>query len=231
MAKIHKSATINLDCGKPVVQRGHLLSERGADGVTVIESRTAAILAEARAEAACLVESARQEALQIRNKAWNEGYTQGQRAAEQEQATLEQQFRAAFDCQIDNIQARYDGAIEAMQVDLLELALQIAEKILGLEMSRNDAAFLALVTDALSRFKQGEKVSIKVSKNDYWRSLVSSSYAAAGQSDEFTLMVDEAMAEGSLLVESPGGIVDAGIAVQLGKIRAALVETSQEAGL
>jgi len=214
LAKIHKSATIHVETCSPVVT-----------------SRTSQIMIEANEQASRLLESARLDAQKIRETAWYEGHQAGVECARQEQNILERHMRLAFSQKIDSINQQYTASIDDMQPDLLDLSLNVAEKILGLEMSRNDAAFLSLVSDALSRFKQGEKVSIKVSKNDYWRSLVSSAYASAGQAETINLMVDENMADGSCLLESSGSIVDAGVAVQLAKICESFNEISQEVSL
>lgn len=224
MAKIHKSASIRIDCACPAT------AVRPADSRTILESHTAAILAQARAEADNLLEAARSEARQIRETAWHEGYGSGQRTAAQEQAILEQTLRTVVDDQIDRLQGQYSAMFDDLHDDLLELSLQIAEKILSLELSRNDSAFLSLVDDAMSRFKQNEKLTVKVSKNDYWRSMVSSAYASAGQGSEITLLADENLDDGSCIIESAAGIVDASLPVQLGKIREMLVQTSLEVG-
>lgn len=227
MAKIHKSATIHVENCSPVVLDATSLSA-GSRSSHTISSRTAQIMNEANEQAERLLDAARSQAREIREKAWHEGHQAGVDAARQEQGILARQIRLAFDQQIELIDQKYAENIDAMQPDLLELSLNIAEKILGLEMSRNDTAFLGLVSDGLNRFKQGEKVSIQVSKNDYWRSMVSSAYACAGQAETISLMVDDNMADGSCLLESSGSIVDAGVAVQLRKIREAMIEVSQE---
>lgn len=228
MAKIHKSATIQVAAAHcPVVLDANNV-HAGSRPSHTISSRTAHILNEANEQAERLLDAARNQAREIRETAWREGHQAGVETARQEQSILARQMRLSFDQQIELINQQYNESIEAMQPDLLELSLNIAEKILGLEMSRNDAAFLGLVSDALNRFKQGEKVSIQVSKNDYWRSMISSAYAAAGQAETYNLLVDENMADGSCLIESSGSIVDAGVVVQLQKIREAMIEISQE---
>lgn len=228
MAKIHKSATIQVAAAcSPIVLDAASVAA-GSRHSHTISSRTAHILNEANEQAERLLDAARNQAREIRETAWREGHLAGVETARQEQSILARQMHTAFDHQIELINQQYCASIDAMQPDLLELSLNIAEKILGLELSRNDAAFLGLVSDALNRFKQGEKVSIQVSKNDYWRSMVSSAYAAAGQSEIYNLLVDENLADGSCLIESSGSIVDASVAVQLLKIREAMIEVSQE---
>lgn len=240
MAKIHKSAMINMDSAQPVVldlrclaagQMAMAAGDAASTGRKAIESRTEAILAQARAEADCLLETARREAVQIRETAWNEGYAGGSQAAGQELDILTRELHNAYAQTTAALADRYEQSLDDMQGDLLELALQIAEKVISLELSRNDSAFLALAGEAMSRFKQGDKVTVKVSKNDYWRSLVTSAFAAAGRQEEINIITEDALIDGSCIIESSAGIVDASVSVQMGKIREALSADGSEAVL
>ena len=235
MARIHKSASVNMDTARPVIHRiGELPNSFAAstpvDCAGHIESRTARILAEAREEGERLLEKARIEAGQISEAAWDEGYRSGCHQAESQLAITESLLRQKLEQGIAALELRYDDSIRAMQNELLELSLQVAEKVICLELSRNDNAFLALADDAMSRFRQGEKVTIKVNPADYWKSMASSAQAKNGtaKNGDAVLIADEDLPERSCILESPSGIVDAGVATRLRKIREALTGNGQE---
>lgn len=252
MAKIHKSATVCLDSSKPVIldlpvlaagvrekmcprpdseQRDNLAELRRAAVEAELQAREDAgkVLAEARLQADIMIAAASREAVSIREVAFNEGMAAGRCQSSRQMDALEVKLQTAFDQQIAELRQQNEKMIIDLEPELLELSMQIAEKILGLELSRNDTAFLGLVSSALSRFKQGEKITIQVSKNDYWRTMVSSIYAASGLSDGITIMADDSLANGSCVVESAAGTIDAGSGIQMDKIREGLLEFCQEA--
>ncbi len=227
MAKIHKSAVVHLDSAKPVIVRGRNCTTND-DGYSVIESRTSRIMSDAQTTADHVIETAQLQAQEIFETARNEGYQDGRNQAKQEMAMFQQHMRQTVHGRLEETDTLYQTNLDNLQAELLELGLQIAEKILGLELSRNDSAFIGLVGDAMSRFKQGEKVNIQISKNDYWRSLVSSVYASTGMAEEINLMIDDNLPDGSCIIESSAGIVDASVTKQFEKICAVMLETSQE---
>jgi len=195
------------------------------------EAAKTRILADARTQAAQKIAAAEADAAGIRDQAFQEGYQSGLNQGKNQVTALLARLQHDFEQAADQMKQANEQMVDTLEPDVLDLSIGIAEKILAIELNRNDAAFLGLVSAALTHFKQGEKLSVQVSKNDYWRSLVSSAYAANGSAEGITILADESLTDGSCLVESAAGAIDAGVQTQLANIRDALLDGSQETGL
>lgn len=236
MAKIHKSSMVYLDSKKPVVLNmpervaglhEHAAAQAEQAAVQAVQThelaklQAARLLQDAKTKADQQLLQARHEAGQIRETAYHEGFRAGQFQADQEKTLLEQKLALALEQKFSEQDKAQAGLFQEFQDAVLDLSLQIAEKVIKLELGRNDAAFLGLVQEAASRFKPNETLSVHTSKNDYWRSLVSSIYA---QSENITLLADDSLPNGSCIVESTSGILDASVDIQLKQIQKDLKE-------
>ena len=101
----------------------------------------------------------------------------------------------------------------------------VAEKILHVEVSRNEKAFSSLVRHVLSTLKN-EHGTIRVAGDDCYRSVQSDQDLLSEIEGRFEMRMDEKLPAGGLVVESDSGLMDAGIGTQLNRIATALREES-----
>ena len=111
-------------------------------------------------------------------------------------------------------QARMD----ALEPEILELALAVAEKILHIELSRNDKAFAGLVRGALSRIKAGESGTIRIGRDDFFRSIQADDELMATAKEDHEFITDDTLPVGSCIAKSASGTVDFSADLQLANI-------------
>ena len=224
MAKVHKSDDIAFNIAQPVYPG--LAADSAVSGnprSRFLEQQTEAVLDEARAKSKSLINQAVAEAAAIRKVAQSEGHRDGLISGRQEMLAAELALKNRFEQVVDDLEGRLAKIIGELEGDLLELGLAIAEKIVNIELDRTDSAFLGVVDEAMTRFQQDDRLVLKCSRNDYWRTLVSSSYADE-QTSRVTLFADDSLEPYDLIIESASGSVDAGVSTRLEKIRDGLMD-------
>lgn len=237
MAKIHKSSMVFLDSNKPIIldlpfgfpglreRVIHQVSENswlGVDEESMAGLDIDSLMMRARAGAATLLGQARAEADIQRTLAVEEGYREGLKRAEAECGAMVRDLENEHGIAMSELQKRFENEIDAMEPEVLDLALSVAGKILKLELSRNDNAFAGLVHKAMALLKTGERGVIRVGREDFFRSVQADDSLRAETLDIFEFVVDESLPSGGCVIESPSGILEAGADVQLENIAQAL---------
>ena len=120
---------------------------------SVVEARAEArhILDEAAREAEALRERVEHEARELREAAYAEGLETA--LSELNHLLLE-------------AHARRDAALSGAERDVLRLAVKLAEKIIGREVERDDAALADIVSAALRHARQQEALTVRVNPAD-----------------------------------------------------------------
>ena len=113
------------------------------------------------------------------------------------------------------------GIISEMETCLLELSVELAEKIVNKHIQRNDIFIVDMITAALTKIKDQGRITVRISPDDYDRYL-----AHTDQSDEdivaghrLTVTRDELMKTGDCIFEREDSVLDVGVGSQINKIR------------
>lgn len=208
-------------------------AEREAEAI-LNEARLAAaqILAQAEAQAAGLLAQERQnvqallaaEAEQAKALGYQDGMAEGIRQAEADCAGMlqagEEQYRSAVE-----ERRRYLAEAEPMIVDL---ALEIAKKIIIRESSADRSFVVDVVRTALEELHDGGKVEVRVHPDDHevvQQSREQLRKAVPGQS-ELLIIKDLSVEAGGCVVCTAFGNIDARIDTQLEEVRKALQEVA-----
>lgn len=177
-------------------------------------------------EAVLILDKAKREAEDIKQAAWQEGYKKGTEEAEQHAAVkTKAQAKAAIDF-IIKLKAYKHSLREDMQKSVLQISLDIAEKIVNTEIKKDDTIYMGIVKKAVDKFDSSEKLKIFISDKEYYKFSKDVVEWLENETDHDFLEVicDHNMQEGDLIVESDKSIVCAGIPLQLDKIRQMLNE-------
>lgn len=234
MTKIHKSHTVIQSDARPVICP--LTDSRQADpqrnlaGVHALklepdhhlaEHRTAAerLIEQAGVRAAEILSDAHQQAVEIERDAFAHGYASGIQKAEQDYAGKVQSLQTDYLTTITQLEKRVTRQVADLEPQLVELSLSIAEKILSIELKRDDRAFLALVQSALTRLKASTEVQIRVHAEELARVTAFLETHTGSADSRMSCKTDVSLAPGSLILESDAGMVDASIPLQLRKVR------------
>lgn len=116
--------------------------------------------------------------------------------------------------------------LETSEKTILDLSIHIAKKILGTKIEENGDYFISLVKKAVKEVKEFQDVQIHVHPTHYESLLEKKDELLAVFAHDTNLFIypDSDLLEGSCLIESPYGRIDASIDTQLSEIKQKLTE-------
>ncbi|MFC1705329.1 type III secretion system stator protein SctL [Planctomycetota bacterium] len=158
-------------------------------------------------------ERIRQEAEQLRNEhikqGYDEGYRKGYGEALQGLARLEKE---------------YSEELDRLEPEVVQLSVQIAEKILGEEMQLRPEAIIDIVAQALRTVRHQKDIVVRVNPSQVpiMEAQKSTLLGILSRAREVRIVSDESLRPGGCIIETEVGILDADIQTQLEEIRSAL---------
>lgn len=164
-----------------------------------------------------LISRAREEADAIRESAVKEGYQAGMEQASDEL----QQIRETFAAFMNAKQEVY----EQIAPDILEISVDIAQKIIKKEVSEDPQVLVNNIVDVLKSLSKDEnKIALRVNpvQVDVVKQQVPEILTIAGLDARVSVLADEEVSEGGCLVTTSNGVVDATVETQLSVICEAL---------
>lgn len=164
-----------------------------------------------------LISRAREEADAIREAAVKEGYQAGMEQASEEL----QQIRETFAAFMNAKQEVY----EQIAPDILEISVDIAQKIIKKEVSEDPQVLVNNIVDVLKSLSKDEnKIALRVNpvQVDVVKQQVPEILTIAGLDARVSVLADEEVSEGGCLVTTSNGVVDATVETQLSVICEAL---------
>jgi flagellar assembly protein FliH len=191
---------------EPVGARG---SGAAKDAASVAEE----VLAQAHARAEDILHEARQQGHQ-------EGFAAGMAAAQEELAPAVQALATVH----AEIQARRDELVDVVEERAVELALQIAEKVVAGTIEVQPERVVDVVRGALRCLVDRERVTVQVNTLDLElvRDSVASLSGTLGGIGHFEVQEERRVTRGGAIVVSGGGEVDASIEMKLQRAREAI---------
>ncbi len=168
---------------------------------------------EANQEADRILNLAREEAVQLKNQAQLEGMTEGTAQGRQE---WEERIMTAARLAVEVENGRLER-IARSEPELLELAVAIAQKIIGAELELDPSQQLALVRNALARMNGASNITIRIHPED--RELIDSHLPQLREvftePKPIRIEDDPAIAPGGCYIETERGSADARVQSQL----------------
>ena len=183
---------------------------------STIEARSQAddIREKAQSEAEALITNAREEAEALRTQAREEGYAQGRDEGAKELSEMVAKSSLRL------------GQIETQLVaQVKDLALGIARKILGRELSTRPEAVVELVKEALAeKARQRREISLRVNPEDMAiiREHRSALIEVLSRAKEISIREDPDVARFGVVIETDAGTIDAQLETQLDVIEGVL---------
>ena len=167
-----------------------------------------------------LIKEAKEEGYQA---GWKEGESQGYAECHSYITDAQKVITAAKN--------DYHSYLESSERTILELALKIASKIVATKIEDDQEYFLSLVKKAVKEVRNFSETQIHVHPNQYEFLLSKKEELLSIFTQDTNLVIypDSDLSEGSCLIESPSGRIDAGIDTQLTEIKNALIESLEGA--
>lgn len=181
---------------------------------------------------ALIIQNATNEAEKIKKTAHQQGYMDGMDEANKKLAASIQAETQKVLSALSKIEIYKQNMFNELQDNILELSLDIAEKIVNIQLKRDDNLYIGIIKKAVAKLKLAEKFVLRVSQTEY------DQYFKQGEKwllDEiecgsFEVVCDPCMEEKGCVIESDEGIINAGIQVQLNKIKSSLTEKVAQDG-
>lgn len=184
------------------------------------------LIKEAKLEAARLIELAENEANENSQTAYDEasrkGYEDGFEAARKQYADLIEEAKFIK----EHARVEYREVLEGIETDIVNLVIDVARKVIDVELSFNREDLIYLIKQAFDRCTNKDNVILKVSPEDYDyvmenRGKLLSMVDGVGELD---IKKDTLLANRACVIETPYGSVDAGVQTKLKKIEEAFLE-------
>jgi flagellar assembly protein FliH len=164
-------------------------------------------------------------------------YEEGLKKAEQEAMNMIEEAKAERERILEEVislkeglKAEYQEELKNTEKELLDLSLNIAEKIINYEVEKSDNYVLGIVKDALDKVMSKKDVIVKLSTADYYTVLSNKKYLMANVKGfgEVDLVQDESMEPGSLIIDTPLGVIDGSIQVRMDNIQKVITSILNE---
>ena len=180
---------------------------------------------EAKAEADKLLMDAREKSSSIQEEAHKQGYEQGiaegrekgEQEIRQEQQHILTEANEGAERTLKEAQDACQEYVISAENTIAEMVLKIANKILPRHFIDVPQMILPLVQEAISKVKDQPKVVVKVAPESYELVMMAQPELQSQLEGSGVLEVqsEQSLKPGDCLVESPNGVVDAGISTQL----------------
>ena len=244
MSKIYKSSNIHIGAPKPI-KNIFLIETKPKPKDDESENAVSSPEDEAKAMAESIIEEAKQMYLQIideanneakktiddafsdadniRTEAYESGFKSGhQDANENMQGIIEQ----ASDLR-DFLDRRKEELLKELEVQIIDLIVDSTKKIIGNELLQNQNAIFSLIKQALSKCAIKNKMTIRVSENDFEKTVAgkeSIMRVIEGLSD-LEIVKDLSLNTGGCIIETASGEINASTDVQIKELEKAFLFT------
>ncbi len=164
-----------------------------------------------------LISRAQEEADTIKETAAKEGYRAGIEQAESDIIALRSKIA-------DFVSSKRE-VFEYIAPDILEISVDIAQKIIKKEVSQNPEIILDSILDVMKNISKDEpKITIRLNplQVDLVRTELPEYISSMGIEAKITVVADDTVAEGGCILNTNNGIVDASLDTQLEIIKEAL---------
>ena len=164
-----------------------------------------------------LVSRAQEEAMYIKDNAAREGYQEGLRAAQEEVAVIKESISEFFQYK--------DKVLAEVSKDVMDIALEIAQKIIKKESDTDKSILLNLIVDIFNNnINKENKITLKVGSDDIeFLKQNAQEIVNLTQTDaKINIIHDPNILGGGVIVETTNGIVDASFKTQFELLKEAL---------
>ncbi|MBR5554668.1 hypothetical protein IKU74_01515 [bacterium] len=166
-----------------------------------------------------LISRAREEADGIRESASKEGYEAGLEKAQEDILQIKESLKEFLSAPQE--------VFDYIAPSLLEISVDIAQKIIKTEVTQNPQVVLDKITEILKTLSKEEpKVTVRVNpmQVNIAKEGMPEVMSSAGLDTKIVVLPDESVTEGGCIVTTNNGVIDATIESQLAIVKEALKE-------
>lgn len=182
---------------------------------TDAQEELALILQNAQEQARQTLQQAQEQADEVLAQARRQGYEAGRQEG---LALLERQREAAqqgFERIAQTLRDSRSGMIAQLERDVLKLSLEIAGKVLGMELAANDDAYPSMVRYGLAKLQDKPQIRLRVNQQDYERFFEGEAPWLGGPAQQVSVLPDDQLSPGEVIAECGGERLDLGADTQI----------------
>ena len=244
MFKIDKTLVENMNQNRSFIVITHKETKEDSKGSSELELGEAALLdSEAQipqavrdkardllhgtqAKAQQIIQGATARAEEIKSEARLEGYDSGMADAAEKIAEITAAQNQEARALIEEIAGYRDKLYQQLHESVLPLAMDIAEKIINIQLQKDDRVYMEIAKKAVLGLKKSDDFMLRVGRGEFDKYFRDGGQWLREETDcgDFEVVCDPGLEAGSLVIESDDEVVNAGIAMQLEKAREYLKE-------
>ncbi|NMA55638.1 MAG: hypothetical protein GX952_06915 [Firmicutes bacterium] len=215
---VPSAADLNLDLERRLANVAKVMKTNLLEAA---EHRAAILEQKGKEQAAKILAAARQEAEHLKQQAENEGYEKGYQAGYQAGQEKANQLIVEAKKTVQEAQAEKARLLAQTEPEALELAFELAEKILRRELTRSATVPAQLLQAAAGKLPTAEPVIIEVAPGEKQRWLDAEEMLRSALADRpFKIAENPAVPPAEFMLSSKIGTVDARLKPQLEACRA-----------
>lgn len=164
---------------------------------------------------------------QAKKQGFEAGFEEGESRAHQQYQQIIDETRSI----IDLARQEYENKLSDSEMDILDIALKAAEKIIHLKLSDQPELFINIVKSAIEEVRQMPQVNVYVhpSQYDSVMEFKQELQTIVDGNGNLSIYPKHDITENSCLIESPFGKIDASIDTQLRELKSRLFRMFEEA--
>jgi len=222
-----KNHTAGMGAGGTAGNGASRKSAESGEQVSRAKNEAEEILHDAEEASQALMEGARQKIIAELQAARESGHREGLEKGREEVMRATKQGMTELETLLRELEEKQEQILRAYEEDLYKLALDVAEKIIGIELESNAEAFLGIYRNALQELSGAETIRLTVSEYDADFVTANAELLRSMVKDakEIKIVTREKAPRGTCIIETPQAIVDAGVDTQLSKIDGAFTDS------
>ena len=194
------------------------LKQAAAEAKTIVDS--------ANEHADKIIKNAGQEANMMMNKAVMDGYQKGFASAKSEINLLISKVKQNSENLIGETKQKTDSIFNEFESNAMEISLEIAKKVLDVELDRNDSAIVSVIKNAVGKIKNEAQAKVILHEEDLQKIENTEAFITLKEQNKENLQFssDKNMKKGDVLIHTEGEIIDAGVNSQFINIKNAVLQ-------
>ncbi|MEL7649230.1 MAG: FliH/SctL family protein [Sedimentibacter sp.] len=157
-----------------------------------------------------------------KNKGYEEGFKAGKIQIADEIKRQNQAMVNEISYMIEEIEKDKEEIITRHEAGLTSLAISIAEKIIRQKIDANENVISKIIDNTISNYRNIEWIKIFISGEEDVKKIKADKELISNLSkisSDVKIEISKELEEGSVIIETPEGIVDAGITTQLNNLK------------
>lgn len=201
--------------------------EEEVDYVEQAKQEAQEIIEEAERQAGVIISHAKVDGEAIRADAEQEGFAAGYSEISEQLSSERSKEILAFETAMQTLREGLDDAFIQLENSVMMLSFDIAEQILGMQLERDEKAYISLIRKAVSMMRDAGTVSLKVGKHTHELFFMNRNSSIYQEIEDMNMQVsiDPTLEPFGCVMTSEFGTLDAGLKSQLEKMKELLMKT------